>query len=210
MTAHPELFWLQARGRVDCDGAGNAVNFHGAVMDITERKAAQEKIYQLNVELEERVEKRTAELEAANKELEAFSYSVSHDLRAPLRAVNGFAGIVLEEFSLLLPEAGRDYLMRICSGGQRMGVLIDDLLEFSRLSRQLINRRSINTVKVVQSVLREQIIPLPPLAEQKRIAGILQMQMTAVERARASAEVQLQAIKDLPATLLRRAFNGEL
>jgi PAS domain S-box-containing protein len=150
-----ELFWLQARGRVDCDGAGNAVNFHGAVMDITERKAAQEKIYQLNVELEERVVKRTSELEAANKELEAFSYSVSHDLRAPLRAVNGFAGIVLEEFSSQLPEAGRDYLMRIRSGGQRMGVLIDDLLEFSRLSRQLINRRSVNSVKLVQSVLDE-------------------------------------------------------
>jgi PAS domain S-box-containing protein len=130
-------------------------NLLAVIRDITERKTAEEKIYQLNIELERRVIERTAQLEAANKELEAFSYSVSHDLRAPLRAVNGFAGIVLEEFSPLLPEKGRDYLGRIRNSGQRMGVLIDDLLEFSRLSRLLINRRSINTVKVVQNVLDE-------------------------------------------------------
>jgi PAS domain S-box-containing protein len=150
-----ELFWLQARGRVEGDGAGHAASFHGAVMDITERKAAENTIRQLNVELDDRVVQRTAELEAANQELEAFSYSVSHDLRAPLRAVNGFAGIVLEEFGPQLPEAGRDYLTRICHGGQRMGVLIDDLLAFARLRGKSVGRQTVDTTRLVRNVLEE-------------------------------------------------------
>jgi PAS domain S-box-containing protein len=119
------------RGQPLKDSEGRVVQWFGTNTDVEVLKQAEEKIHQLNVELEQRVTKRTAELEAANKELEAFSYSVSHDLRAPLRAVNGFAGIVLEEFSPLLPEEGRSYLERIRNGGQRMGVLIDDLLSFS-------------------------------------------------------------------------------
>jgi PAS domain S-box-containing protein len=127
----------------------------GFVLDITERKEAEEKIHQLNNELERRVIERTSQLESANKELEAFSYSVSHDLRAPLRAVNGFAGIVLEEFGSQLPEEGKDYLKRICNGGQRMGVLIDDLLAFARLSRQRVNRQSVDTNRLALNVLEE-------------------------------------------------------
>ena len=125
------------------------------ISDITDRKAADEKIRQLNIGLEQRVAERTAELEAANKELEAFSYSVSHDLRAPLRAVDGFSQAVQEDYGAQLPEEGRRYLQTIRDGAQRMGVLIDDLLTFSRLSRASLNQQTVNTDKLAREVVEE-------------------------------------------------------
>jgi PAS domain S-box-containing protein len=127
----------------------------GCVVDITERRRAEEALREVHRTLEQRVVERTSQLEAANKELEAFSYSVSHDLRAPLRAVNGFAGIVLEDFSSQLPEEGKKYLERIRKGGEQMGCLIDDLLALSHLSRQPMNRRKVDMVRLVRTVLEE-------------------------------------------------------
>jgi signal transduction histidine kinase len=112
-------------------------------------------IQELNQELEERVVKRTGELEVANKELEAFSYSVSHDLRAPLRAMDGYSLAVLEDYAPQLPEEGQRYLHTIRAAAQRMGALIDDLLAFSQLSRLPLKRQSINTAALVDSVLGE-------------------------------------------------------
>jgi PAS domain S-box-containing protein len=123
------------------------------VRDVTARRKAEESVRQLNANLEQRVIERTAELEAANKELESFSYSVSHDLRAPLRAVDGFSQAVLEDYGPQLPEEGRRYLQTIREGAQRMGILIDDLLTFSRLSRMPLNKQEVKTDKLVRGVL---------------------------------------------------------
>lgn len=111
--------------------------------DATRRKRAEEEVHRLNAELEQRVRQRTSELQAANKELDSFSYSVSHDLRSPLRAMDGFTRILLEEHRReLAPEAQR-YLEIIRNSAVHLGALIDGLLAFARLGRQDVNRRTV-------------------------------------------------------------------
>ena len=110
------------------------------IAEIGERKKAEEAIKRLNEGLEQRVALRTQELEGANKELEAFAYSVSHDLRAPLRSVSGFTKTVYEDYADKLDAQGKDYLVRIKNGSERMSQLIDDLLRLSHISRQKIDR----------------------------------------------------------------------
>jgi PAS domain S-box-containing protein len=123
------------------DDQGKIAQHCSILSDITKLKLTEAELMALNTELEDRVAQRTAALDHANKELETFSYSVSHDLRAPLRHISGFSAIVLKENEGKLDAVSADYLKRINAAGERMGVLIDDLLALSRVSRQELNKR---------------------------------------------------------------------
>jgi PAS domain S-box-containing protein len=127
--------WVAECCELDHDESGKLSRMIGTIQDITERKAAEEAIRNLNDELDRRVIERTSQLAAANKEIESFSYSVSHDLRAPLRHINSYSAILVEEQETTLSPEARYYLDRICTASSRMGKLIDDLLTLTRVGR---------------------------------------------------------------------------
>jgi PAS domain S-box-containing protein len=137
------------------DESGEIEGIFAAARDITERKKAEEEVRRLNAELEQRVIQRTAQLEAANKELEAFTYSVSHDLRAPLRHISGFSKMLTEEYgSSLAPEA-QHHLQRIQEGTRRMGLLVDDLLNLGRIGRHEVRLQVTGLNSVVNETLAD-------------------------------------------------------
>ncbi len=156
LTKSGEYKWFYDIGTiVKKDAKGLPLKVAGLVIDITGRKKAEENIRKLNEELEQRVIQRTAQLESANEELESFSYSVSHDLRAPLRGIDGFTQILMDDYSALLDVEGRRICNVIRDNAQRMGRLIDDLLAFSRLGRSELNRSLVEMKTVVHTVYNE-------------------------------------------------------
>lgn len=174
------LKYCHAKAQIFFDDSGQKSRFIGTVMDITERKLAEEAVLRMNVQLETKVAERTRELhdsqlallnlvddlnqsakstdlanrklEEANTELSAFSYSVSHDLRAPLRSIDGFSRMLLEDYQEKLDDTGRKYLNKIRAATQHMGLLIDDMLKLSRITHAEFHQELINLSEMVRSV----------------------------------------------------------
>jgi len=137
------------------DEAGQVDFLVFSLNDVTDRKKAEEEIRQLNEELEQRVKRRTAQLEAANRELESFSYSVSHDLRGPLRAIDGFSRILLKDQAQRLDAEGQRLLGIIRANTRKMDRLIEDLLAFSRLGRREVKAAHLDMARLVQEAVEE-------------------------------------------------------
>jgi PAS domain S-box-containing protein len=137
------------------DKSGKLRGFSKITRDITERKQAEDEIKKLNEDLERRVVERTTELTAVNKELEAFTYSVSHDLRAPLRHIHGFVDLLIQTSSQNLDDKGKRYLTTISKAASQMGNLVDDLLSFSRMGRAELKKHSIDLESMVYGVIDE-------------------------------------------------------
>ena len=162
------------RGKVLDDEHGNPVRIIGAVTDISFQKRAEHEVRALNAALEQRVAERTARLERANKELQAFAYSVSHDLRAPLRAIDGFTQVLLDGCAArLLDEESLGYLQRVHAAAKRMGQLIEDLLSLSRVSFTELASEAVDVTALAQTVVAELREREPQRLAEVRIADSL-------------------------------------
>jgi PAS domain S-box-containing protein len=137
------------------DNQGNQIGAIESIRDITRFKRTEQEIRRLNEELEKRVQERTAQLEITNQELEAFSYSVSHDLRAPLRAVNGFSHILRDNYANKLDDQGKDYIDRLITSSKRMGELIEDILRLSRINRSEMHLETVDLSELAQTIAND-------------------------------------------------------
>jgi len=137
--------------------------------EITRRKGVEAELQRFTEELEERVKERTAQFEISNRELEAFSYSVSHDLRAPLRHINAFSSILREEYAHQLDAGGLNYLQRICSASAQMGLLIDDLLDLSRVTRSEMVLEPVDLSRIAMNF----VVGLQEIAPERKVSFLI-------------------------------------
>jgi PAS domain S-box-containing protein len=170
VTAQGVLKWVWERGSAVRGPEGEVLALEGFVSDITDRRRAQDEVARLNAELEERVKQRTAQLQAANAELEAFSYSIAHDLRSPLTSIDGFSHTLDELFGKTLGDQGRHYISRIRAGVRHMSDLTDAMLSLARLSRVTLRSERVDLAALARESLaqlreaepeREAIVEIP-------------------------------------------------
>ena len=152
---NPTEYPIEIMLRVIRDTQEEPVSILMKIRDLTQQRETEDKLRQHQERLEVEVKKRTAELTQVNKELESFSYSISHDLRAPLRAINGFASALSEDYAEKLDDTANNYLARISAGANRMSTLIDDLLMLSRINRQQLKRTSCNLSNMANKIKQQ-------------------------------------------------------
>ena len=153
--ANNAIIWVHEKGRAIYDDMDQAIFLDGVIIDITAAKCAEDTVSQLNVELEQRVEARTAELQSIVEELEAFSYSIAHDLRAPLRSITSFSQIIQEDAAKRLQPDEKESLERIICAGQHMAQLIDEILELARISRIELTQNSVDLSALVYDAVKD-------------------------------------------------------
>lgn len=170
VTAKGEMKWVWEQGQGIFNETGELVALEGFITDITEKMRARQEVARYQKELEKLVQERTRELEEANKELESFAYTVSHDLRAPLRAIHGYSSWLVDDFGKILTGDAKRYINAIQNGVNKMGQLIDALLILSRVTRQEIQMQEVNLSRMAEAMLNRLLESAPEREVEVKIA----------------------------------------
>lgn len=191
--------------RMECETepeTPGGLRFFGAVRDVSERRRAEDEMRRSNADLERRVRQRTAQLQTLNKELEAFAYSIAHDLKAPLRGIDGYSRLLLEGYASRLDADGRAFLTHIRQGVSRMGMLIEDLLAYSRLERRALQSGPVELENLARSVVAER-------AAEIQARGIeLRLELPALTVRAADPDGLGQALRNLLDNALKFSRDG--